>query len=176
MGYWGTRGARGNTLEELINMTNELYRGKGLAIIQKVPTPITPVNLDRKGGKITLAYFDKKSTVDYIGAVQGVPICFDAKETAQKNFPLKNVHLHQLEFMEQYQNHKGIAFLLVHFTFCDEYYVLEYNQLKQYWDAAQKGGRKSIPYEDFDKELKIENKDGFYIHYLRALQVILERE
>ena len=46
MATWGTRGLRGSTLEELINRTNELYLEKGLALIQKVPTPITPIKLN----------------------------------------------------------------------------------------------------------------------------------
>ena len=79
MGTWGTRGLRGSLLEEMVNMTNETYRSRRLALIQKVPTPITPIRIDKESRHITLAYFDQKSTVDYIGAVQGVPVCFDAK-------------------------------------------------------------------------------------------------
>lgn len=75
MGYWNTRGLRGSSFEEMINMTNKVYREKNLAIIQKVPTPITPMKLDKSKGVITLAYFDQKSTIDYIGAAQGIPIC-----------------------------------------------------------------------------------------------------
>ena len=42
MATWNSRGLRGSGLEDLINRTNEAYREKGLALIQKVPTPITP--------------------------------------------------------------------------------------------------------------------------------------
>ena len=73
MTTWNSRGLRGAGLEELINRTNEKYLEKGLALIQKIPTPITPINIDQTSRHITLAYFDKKSTVDYIGAVQGIP-------------------------------------------------------------------------------------------------------
>jgi hypothetical protein len=31
MGTWGTRGLRGSLLEEMINLTNETYRSRGLA-------------------------------------------------------------------------------------------------------------------------------------------------
>ena len=79
MGTWKSRGLRGSTLEDMINYTNDAYRERGLALIQKVPTPITPIEIDKQSRHITLAYFDQKSTVDYIGAVQGVPVCFDAK-------------------------------------------------------------------------------------------------
>ena len=69
-------------VEDMVNRTNEKYAEAGLALIQKVPTPITPVKMDKESRQITLAFFEQKSTVDYIGAVQGIPVCFDAKECA----------------------------------------------------------------------------------------------
>lgn len=74
MPTWNSRGLRGSTLEEFINRTNEKYLDSGLALIQKIPTPITPIKIDKESRHITLAYFEKKSTVDYIGAVQGIPV------------------------------------------------------------------------------------------------------
>ena len=40
---WNSRGLRGSMLEEMINLTNEKYRECGLALVQKVPTPITQI-------------------------------------------------------------------------------------------------------------------------------------
>ena len=48
MGTWNSRGLRGSTLEDMINMTNINYREKNLALIQKIPTPITPVRIDQE--------------------------------------------------------------------------------------------------------------------------------
>ena len=79
MGTWNSRGLRGSTLEDLINHTNDLYREKKLALIQKIPTPITPIEIDKSSHHITLPTFDQKSTVDYIGAVQGIPVCFEPR-------------------------------------------------------------------------------------------------
>ena len=45
MGTWNSRGLRGSTLEDLVNHTNEYYLERGLALIQKIPTPITPVKI-----------------------------------------------------------------------------------------------------------------------------------
>ena len=73
MPTWKSRGLRGSALEDMINRTNEKYAEAGLALIQKIPTPITPIRMDKESRHITLAYFDQKSTVDYIGAVQGIP-------------------------------------------------------------------------------------------------------
>ncbi len=116
MPTWNSRGLRGSTLEEFINRTNEKYAEHGLALIQKVPTPITPINIDKATRHITLAYFDQKSTVDYIGAVQGIPVCFDAKECHTDTFPLANIHPHQVRFMEDFEKQGGISFLLLSFT------------------------------------------------------------
>ena len=85
-----------------------MYREKGLALIQKVPTPITPIKIDKEHRHITLAYFEQKSTVDYIGAVQGIPVCFDAKECASDTFALQNIHAHQVAFMEEFEHQGGI--------------------------------------------------------------------
>ena len=64
MATWNSRGLRGSTLEDMINRTNEKYSEAGLALIQKVPTPITPIKIDKENRQITLAYFgDRKSVV-----------------------------------------------------------------------------------------------------------------
>ena len=55
MATWNSRGLRGSTLEDLINRTNEQYAEKKLALIQKIPTPITPVHMDKENRHITLA-------------------------------------------------------------------------------------------------------------------------
>ena len=122
MATWNSRGLRGSTLEEFINRTNETYLTNGLALIQKVPTPITPINIDKATRHITLAYFEQKSTVDYIGAVQGIPVCFDAKECATDTFPLQNIHEHQVTFMENFEKQGGISFFLISFTARNEFY------------------------------------------------------
>ena len=126
MATWSSRGLRGSAFEELINRTNEKYRDHSLALIQKVPTPITPIKMDKETRHITLAYFDQKSTVDYIGVVQSFPICFDAKECASTSFALSNVHEHQFNFMADFEAQGGISFLLIHFTSVDKYYYMTF--------------------------------------------------
>lgn len=173
MGYWHSRGLRGSGLEEIINMTNDVYKNKGVAIIQKIPTPITPVKIDKKNGNISLAYFEQQSTVDYIGAVQGIPICFDAKETNEKRLPIQNIHAHQIDFMKHFEKQGGISFLLVNFKQTDEYFYLPFDVLLEYWDNAQSGGRKSIPYSAFNSELLIFQGNGYPLNYLEALNTYL---
>ncbi len=174
MATWNSRGLRGSTLEELINRTNERYLDEGLALIQKIPTPITPINIDKETRHITLAYFDQKSTVDYIGAVQGIPVCFDAKECAVTTFTLENIHPHQVAFMENFEKQDGIAFFLIYYTQMGLYYYLPFRELKKFWDRAQAGGRKSFKYDELDTEFIISNDDTAFIPYLDTLQRDLE--
>ncbi len=169
MPSWNSRGLRGSALEESINMTNDKYREQKLALIQKIPTPITPVEMDKAHGHITLAYFDKKSTVDYIGVVQGVPVCFDAKECASDTFALQNIHEHQVMFMRDFEVQEGIAFILIYFTKRDIYYYMRDEELEKYWKRAEDGGRKSFRIDELDEEYFFKSKNGFYIPYLELL-------
>lgn len=170
MGTWNTRGLRGSTLEDLINRTNEHYLEQGLALIQKIPTPITPITIDKEHRHITLAYFEQKSTVDYIGAVQGIPVCFDAKECNKDTFPLANIHPHQVSFMENFEKQGGISFLLLYFTARDTFYYMPFRQLLSFWQRMEKGGRKSFRYEELDEAFILKSGTGTPVHYLEALQ------
>ena len=170
MATWNSRGLRGSSLEEFINQTNEKYMELGLALIQKIPTPITPIKIDKEKRHITLAYFDKASTVDYIGAVQGIPVCFDAKECKTDTFPLQNVHEHQMDFMEKFEKQEGVAFLLIHYTNRNTFYYMRFKEIKKFWDRAVNGGRKSFRYEELDKEYFMDIQKGFFIPYLDRIQ------
>ena len=170
MGTWKSRGLRGSTLEDMINHTNEIYREKKLALIQKIPTPITPITIEKSTRHITLAYFDQKSTVDYIGAVQGIPVCFDAKECAVKTFPLQNVHEHQIRFMKEVEEQGGIAFIILHFTALDEMYYMPFRNLEKFWKRMEAGGRKSFTYDEIDKTYQIRASRDILVHYLETIQ------
>ena len=174
MATWNSRGLRGSTLEEFINHTNTRYSEMGLALIQKIPTPITPVRIDKEHRHITLAYFDKISTVDYIGAVQGIPVCFDAKECNADTFPLQNVHEHQIRFMEKFEQQGGIAFLLIYYTAREELYYMQYRQIRRFWDRAEAGGRKSFRLDELEPDWFMKLQNGFFIPYLDSIHKDLD--
>ena len=175
MTKWGSRGLRGSLLEEMINYTNEEYRQKGMALIQKIPTPITPVEIDPETRHITLAYFDQQSTVDYIGAVQGIPVCFDAKECETDTFPLSNVHEHQILFMREMEAQEGIAFLLLFYPKRNKAFYLPFRDLDRFLTRMKQGGRKSFRFEELDPDFEIPVKNGLYVHYLNAIQTDLDK-
>ena len=171
---WNVKGLRGSVLEELINYTNEKYRQQKLALVQKIPTSIKPVRFDKTKRHITLAYFDQKSTVDYIGVVQGIPICFDAKECAKDIFPLQNIHEHQVEFMKNFEKQQGIAFILIYYSSRNILYYMRFEELYRFWMRAQNGGRKSFRFDELDERFFMKFFRGCYVPYLDALNLDLE--
>ncbi len=177
MPTWKSRGLRGSTLEELINRSNERYLELELALIQKIPTPITPINIEKETRHITLAYFDQKSTVDYIGVVQGIPVCFDAKECAVDTFTLENIHPHQVEFMKNFEQQDGIAFFLIYYTSRNEFYYLPFRRLFEFWERAKEGGRKSFRRDELSDEYVITTpgESGILIPYLDLIQKDLDK-
>lgn len=169
MATWNSRGLRGSTLEELINTTNDLYREKGLGLVQKIPTPITPVAFDTNTKQITKAYFEKDSTVDYIGVVQGIPVCFDAKECMTDTFSLQNIHEHQYQFMKEFEAQGGISFLLVMFTARNDFYYMTFQELTRYLDRVKDGHAKNFKYLELDDDFFLKPENGALVHYLKGL-------
>lgn len=177
MATWNSRGLRGSVLEEFINQTCGQYRERNLALIQKVPTPITPVRIEKESRHITLAYFDQKSTVDYIGVVQGIPVCFDAKECHTDNFPLQNIHEHQVRFMGDFEKQDGIAFLILYFSHRDEIYYMRYEEMLKFWNRGQNGGRKHFKYEELNSKWFLTRNGNYLVPFLEGIALDLkERE
>jgi recombination protein U len=149
MATWNSRGLRGSTLEDLINRTNEKYLENGLALIQKIPTPITPINIDKESRHITLAYVD--------------------------TFALQNIHEHQVEFMKNFEKQGGIAFFLLYYSHRDLLYYLRLAELLVFWDRAVEGGRKSFRFEELDEAFILPKKQGILVPYLDMINLDLER-
>ncbi len=170
MATWNSRGLRGSTFEELINQTNEYYHENDLALVQKIPTPITPIDIDKKTRHITLAYFDKKSTVDYIGVVSGLAVCFDAKECDTDTFPLANIHEHQMMYMEDFENQGGIAFFLIYFVKREKVYYMTFEEALTFWNRSATGGRKSFRIEELKEDFFFDLEKGFMVPYLSMIQ------
>ena len=170
MATWNSRGLRGSTLEDLINRTNELYKEHGLCLVQKIPTPITPIRMNEDHSQITLAYFDQKSTVDYIGAVQGIPVCFDAKECSVDTFSLANIHEHQIFFMDDFEKQGGISFIIIYYSHLDRFHYMRFIKLKQFWDRMTDGGRKSFRMEELEEDFDLIPHNGIFVPYLDGIK------
>ena len=174
MATWKNRGLRGSALETLINNTNEYYRKKELALVQKIPTPIVPLKFDNEKKLITEAYFEKDSTVDYIGVVQEIPICFDAKECATDTFSMQNIHEHQYQFMEDFEKQGGVSFLLILFTDRNDIYYMRFSELKTYHDRIAEGHAKNFKYIELEDDFFLKPNGPAMVPYLEGLNRDLE--
>lgn len=163
----------GMTLESDIEITNQYYLDRNIAVIHKKPTPVQVVNVSypaRNKAKIIEAYYKTPSTTDFNGIYKGKYIDFDAKETnSSTSMPLRNIHSHQIEHLSRVHEHGGIAFLIVHFKKQNQYFLLPFEVLNRFWQN-QNTGRKSIPYETFVTEA-YEIKFSFQprLDYLKVL-------
>lgn len=149
---------RGAFLEKVIERSNNQYLERGLALIDKIPTPMTG-----NTRKNTFRY-TKKSTVDFTGVSQGQFVCFDAKQCSVPRFEFSRLQPHQESYLKHAHEQKGIAFILILFTKENELYKLtisEYEYLKNNLT------RKSISLDWFrENKPQIKSKNGVYYDYL----------
>lgn len=165
---------RGMDLEHILTMAHQVYMKKGMAAIIKIPTSWKILWKNYGGYRQPIKAFPtEKSWLDYIGIIDGVAVTFDAKETNNKtSFPLSNVKAHQITAMTCWQKSGGVAFLLVWWKQKNEVYLLPYEVLIKAWDEAQKGGRKSIAYKQFEKEaIRIHSGNGVYFDWIAAYKL-----
>ncbi len=174
MATWNSRGLRGSTFETLINDTNDYYRKHKLALVQKIPTPITPLEFNSDKHLITKAYFEKDSTVDYIGVVQGIPVCFDAKECHSDTFSMQNIHEHQYQFMKEFDKQNGISFFLIMFTERNDYYYLRFSEFEEFVKRMEHGHPKNFKYTELDDDYFLKSANGVLVPYLDGIQKDLD--
>ncbi|WP_027340598.1 Holliday junction resolvase RecU [Halonatronum saccharophilum] len=167
-------GGRGYGLENMIEVSNKQYSFQGEALIQKIPTPVKVLDINQRTGKIKSAFYEKKSTVDYIGIFNGVSIAFDAKETkVETRFDLSNVKEHQYYFLDNWDRNGGISFLIIHFITLNETYYLPFSKLRSSWESSLKGGRKSIKYKNIAEErYRINGRGLILLDYLDIVKRI----
>ena len=158
--------------KETINAC-EYYNNQRRALIHKAPTPIHPVKVNYQTGKITLAFFESKSTVDFTGNYKGRHIAFDTKETkVDTRFDLSLVKKHQYEYLRDNFIDGGISFLIVSFTTLGDIYLLPIELLDEYWRSLNGKNRKSIPINEFEYE--IENDGLIRIGFLKSVDQYLK--
>lgn len=166
---------RGVRLEELIEQANQVYLRKDKAVITKIPTPwkvqrkYSPYS---KTYQIANAFPEKKSTVDFGGTANFHSIWFDVKSTKNKtSFPLKNIHKHQIDYLERVAKQGGKAFFLIHSEHHKKTWVLWIDQFFQFIGEFD---RKSIPFEWLETNCeKVPKGLGIALDYL---PVVLKRK
>lgn len=167
-------GKRGMAFEATLNLVNQLYKARKIAVINKRATPVKV--LKSKGTKVLSGYFEEKSTVDYDGVYRGRSICFEAKsvETATR-FDLSNLHDHQYEYLNSVDQQGAIAFVLIEFRNSKDIYLCSLSMIRKYVNQSRNGGRKSIPIEAFEYEAMLVKDTGRApLDYLECVDRIIE--
>lgn len=116
----------GMNFEKDVSKSCDYYREKGLADIYKRPTPIKVVKMSKtRPGMIEEAYFEEKSTTDYVGIYKGKYIDFECKETIHDSVPYHMIREQQFLHLETITSLGGIGFFLVSFKSVQEVYLIK---------------------------------------------------
>lgn len=133
--------------EKRIEGVNQFYRAKGFGVVEKIPNGTKTI---RQGGRQIIVR-DTKTGCDFIGHLDGTPIAFDCKLTANKtNFPFGSgkvvtVKPHQKAFLKDFKQDGACAFLLVALENARRVFLIDiddYLSIEQEMLAIK---RKSIP-------------------------------
>lgn len=146
-------------LEKIIEDKCEEYIKNEIAYIYKVPTSFTII---RKGKQIISAFPKKKSTIDFMGAYNGLAIAIETKSTNNKtSFPFSNIADHQYNFFIQWcKQAKG--FYIVWFKVIDEMFLVKAADIQKAKDTMD---RKSIPLDWFkENAIKLDKDINFIKH------------
>lgn len=137
----------GSGFEEVVTFSCQQYENRGMALIRKTPNPWI---IQRRGAHIVGAIPNaKERLIDYMGNWEGRAIAFEAKSTLETTrFDLANIAGHQFTLLRKWHVQGGISFVLIEFPKMMEVYFMPILFVERYWIAAERGGRKSIPYAD----------------------------
>ncbi len=93
----------------------------------------------------------------------------------KETFPLSNIHLHQMEFMRDFEEQEGIAFFLIYFTEADVYYYLSFQEALYFWNRMEKGGRKSFRMDELKENFFFHFQPTYPVPYLNMIQKDLDQ-
>lgn len=133
----------GMAFEGDVSKSCDYYRLNDIALIYKRPTPIKIVKMNKdKPGMISEAYFESKSTTDYVGIYKGKYIDFECKETIHDTVPYHMIREQQYDHLRKVIKMGGIAFFLVSFKSFDEVYLLRADKVLSVIDKERHPGFK----------------------------------
>ena len=161
---------KGKFLEELVERTNYVYKNRGQALVQKIPTP---TKVKWGNGEIVGAYHSAKSTLDFRGTLKGgQAIAFDCKETKEeKGLPLAGIAEHQIDYIRSAIEIGELVFIICYITTTNKPYFIKGQVVIDYWDCWQKNkgkrGYNCILTEDM---IKLTGSRGVPLDYLLVLE------
>lgn len=161
---------RGKLLEQEIIITNDLYKRKGIANIQKISTPWSVI---WNGGAIKGAYPEEKSTLDFRGTVKpGYSISFDCKETkSEKGLPLADVREHQITYIKDALPLGEISFIITYMYSLNKRFLIPGGIVLCQWELWQKNkGKRGYNYIPIEKMHELKSSNSVLVDYISCLQ------
>lgn len=148
----------GMNFEKDVSASCDFYRLSNIAIIYKRPTPIRIVKMSKDNkGMISEAYFEAKSTTDYVGIYKGKYIDFECKETIHDTVPYHMIREQQYRHLQSIISLGGIGFFLVSFKMYQQVYLIKASIILEQVSKKLHPGFKL----DFFKENGILVKKGY---------------
>ena len=160
--------AAGSFFEKMIEASCADYRRKGIAVIEKTPEPMKPVQ-NAGGGKF-VAYFEKMAQPDFKGVLQGGrAIAFEAKHTDKDFIGYERVSTEQSKRLTDYENAGAICFVLVSIQMKRFFMVpwMIWSSMKEIYGRKH---MKEADLEFFEVKLK-----GGFLHFLEEVEGVEQR-
>lgn len=129
---------KGMYLESVLKNSIEYYEMHKIALIRKqtVPIKITKVTHKEVMGTLT-----NKCDVDYYGIYEGRFVAIEAKQTKEIFFNKSNILEHQMQFLKQIKDFKGLAYLIIYFQSNQHFYLIDYEIFEKKILSKKKSNR-----------------------------------
>ncbi|TCX51964.1 MULTISPECIES: Holliday junction resolvase RecU [unclassified Dehalobacter] len=163
---------KGVLFEQEIMITNEAYRQKGIALIQKISTPWKVI---RRGNQIVKAFPEGKSTLDFRGTVKGgFSVSFDCKESEDgRGLPLSYIEPHQIDYIREALAMNEMSFILCLIKPMDKRYLIPGALVLEHWDFWQRNkGKRNANYIAVEDMIEVRSARGILLDYLPGLEGI----
>lgn len=151
----------GKCFEERVKLVCDIYRKRGVAVIDKTPEPIRQLGKMDSHGHFKACY-EKKAQPDFKGVYNGIPMCFDTKATESDRFSLSNIAQWQAEYLNDFRKAGGDAFILLKIK--NDVFWLDIRRVSNLTAL----GIKSVRAEDFAEDEKVDTSKG-YVDFLGVL-------
>lgn len=164
---------KGKVFEQEIIKSNEGYKNRGIALIQKISTPW---QVKRQGKQIISAFPVEKSTLDFRGTVKpGISISFDCKESEdERGLPLKHIEPHQVEYIKNALAMGEVSFILCYMKKYDKRYLILGSIVIDYWDRWKANkGKRGFNYIPTTSMREVKSRNGIVLDYLEGLDVAI---
>ncbi len=118
----------GYFLEQLIEITVEIYKNEKIALFHKrnINDFFKLKKLNINNNKI-----QNYSGCDFLGIYNGNYITIEAKECKGNELKLKNISFKQLNEMELSTQLKGYSFIIIYFTDYEKYFLIDYTKITE---------------------------------------------